>query len=124
MCLVTFRSVVPVRDMLFPQMPFLSYLFTIVPLFWTQSGYGLKPPPQLSTERTQSQRSEALKRHFSRTLTIYGPLVRIFPITIMFDFNCISMQTVVNLAEQHGKEGAITSAFRESMSELGSSDVQ
>ncbi|KAF8508378.1 SacI homology domain-containing protein [Gautieria morchelliformis] len=77
-----------------------------IPLFWTQSGYGLKPPPQLSTERTPSQSMDALKRHFGRTLTIYGPLA------------------VVNLTEQHGKEGALTAAFRESMGELGSSDIQ
>lgn len=47
-----------------------------VPLFWTQTGYGLKPPPILSPERTHDQNLSALKRHFDRTLPKYGPHVR------------------------------------------------
>ncbi|ESK89839.1 hypothetical protein Moror_824 [Moniliophthora roreri MCA 2997] len=77
-----------------------------IPLFWTQAGYGLKPPPVLSTERTHQQHLDAMKRHFQRTLPWYGP------------------HTVVNLAEHHGKEGAITQAYREFMKELNNSDAQ
>jgi hypothetical protein len=47
-----------------------------VPLFWTQSGYSLKPPPLLSPERTHEQNLDALKRHFERTVPKYGPHVR------------------------------------------------
>lgn len=50
----------------------LSYL---VPLYWTQHGYGLKPPPVLSTDRTHEQNMDALKRHFRRTVPVYGPHV-------------------------------------------------
>lgn len=46
-----------------------------VPLFWTQTGYGLKPPPLLATDRTHEQHLDALKRHFLRTVPAYGPLV-------------------------------------------------
>jgi len=48
-----------------------------IPLFWTQSGAGLKPPPQLSPEATHEQNLRALTRHFKRTLPTYGPHVGI-----------------------------------------------
>ncbi|KAJ8078947.1 hypothetical protein PM082_013231 [Marasmius tenuissimus] len=76
-----------------------------IPLFWTQAGYGLKPPPVLSTERTHHQHLDAIKRHFQRTIPRYGP------------------HTVVNLAEHHGREGAITQAYREYMNELNDKDA-
>ncbi|EEB96785.1 hypothetical protein MPER_04019 [Moniliophthora perniciosa FA553] len=47
-----------------------------------------------------------MRRHFQRTLPQYGP------------------HTVVNLAEHHGKEGAITQAYREFMKEFNNSDAQ
>lgn len=46
-----------------------------VPLFWTQTGYGLKPPPTLSSERTHSQNTDAMRRHFAKTIPRYGPHV-------------------------------------------------
>ncbi|KAI0301975.1 SacI homology domain-containing protein [Russula brevipes] len=76
-----------------------------IPMFWTQSGAGLKPPPQLSPDATHEQNLRALTRHFKRTLPTYGP------------------HTIVNLAEQHGREGAITKAYRECVEEAGLSDV-
>jgi hypothetical protein len=48
----------------------------IVPLFWTQSGYSLKPAPQLSSSQTHEQHLAALKRHFGRTTAAYGSNVR------------------------------------------------
>ncbi|KAH8117164.1 SacI homology domain-containing protein [Phellopilus nigrolimitatus] len=77
-----------------------------IPLFWTQSGYNLKPPPILSPERTHQQNSDALRRHFTKTIPRYGP------------------HTVINLAEQHGKEAIITNAYREYVNELCSKDVR
>ncbi|KAF8912099.1 SacI homology domain-containing protein [Gymnopilus junonius] len=77
-----------------------------IPLYWTQNGYGLKPPPVLSEDRTHAQNLEALKKHFSSTIPLYGP------------------HTIVNLAEQHGKEGVITDAYREYMHELNMKDAQ
>ncbi|PPQ63259.1 hypothetical protein CVT24_006784 [Panaeolus cyanescens] len=77
-----------------------------IPLFWTQNGYGLKPPPVLSSDRTHAQNLDALKRHFTRTVPVYGHL------------------SCVNLAEQHGKEGAITQAYREFMQEANMKDAQ
>ncbi|KAF8809044.1 hypothetical protein BYT27DRAFT_7163377 [Phlegmacium glaucopus] len=77
-----------------------------IPLFWTQTGYGLKPPPMLSADRTHAQNLDALKRHFQNTIPSFGP------------------HTVVNLAEQHGKEGAITQSYREFVHELDMKDVQ
>ncbi|KAJ7109515.1 SacI homology domain-containing protein [Mycena epipterygia] len=76
-----------------------------IPLFWTQTGYGLKPPPLLATDRTHEQNLEALKRHFKRTVPKYGP------------------HAIVNLAEQHGKEAAITQGYREYMTELADKDA-
>lgn len=77
-----------------------------IPLFWTQSGYGLKPPPLLASDRTHAQNLDVLKRHFERTVPLYGP------------------HTVLNLAEQHGKEGAITQGYREYMQEMDSKDAR
>jgi hypothetical protein len=51
-------------------------LCLLVPLFWTQTGYGLKPPPLLATDRTHAQNLDALKRHFMKTIPVYGPHVR------------------------------------------------
>ncbi|KAF6763774.1 SacI homology domain-containing protein [Ephemerocybe angulata] len=75
-----------------------------IPLFWTQSGYSLKPPPVLAADRTHSQNLDALGRHFKRTVPLYGP------------------HTIVNLAEQGGREGAITQAYREYAIEFDNSD--
>lgn len=77
-----------------------------IPLFWMQSAAGLKPPPQLSPEATHEQNLRALIRHFKRTLPTYGP------------------HTIVNLAEQHGKEGVLTNAYREYVEEAKLSDVK
>lgn len=55
--------------------PLIIFSF-LVPLFWTQTGYGLKPPPLLATDRTHEQHLDALKRHFERTVPKYGPHVR------------------------------------------------
>ncbi|KAK0463920.1 inositol 5'-phosphatase [Desarmillaria tabescens] len=77
-----------------------------IPLYWTQTGYGLKPPPVLAADRTHKQNLDAMKRHFGRTVPLYGP------------------HTVVNLAEQHGKEAAVTQGYRDCMAELALPDVQ
>lgn len=77
-----------------------------IPLYWTQTGYGLKPPPVLAADRTHEQNLDAMKRHFGRTVPLYGP------------------HTIVNLAEQHGKEAAVTQGYRDCMAELLLPDVQ
>ncbi|KAG7448009.1 uncharacterized protein BT62DRAFT_890388 [Guyanagaster necrorhizus] len=77
-----------------------------IPLYWTQTGYGLKPPPVLATDRTHEQNLDTMKRHFGRTVPLYGP------------------HTAVNLAEQHGKEAAVTQGYRDFMAELALPDVQ
>lgn len=55
-----------------------------VPLFWTQTGYGLKPPPLIATDRTHEQHLDALKRHFQRTVPKYGPHVRFVPTFVVY----------------------------------------
>ncbi|KIY43445.1 hypothetical protein FISHEDRAFT_53223 [Fistulina hepatica ATCC 64428] len=77
-----------------------------IPLFWTQTGAGLKPPPVLSTDRTHAQSLAAMKRHFQRTVPQYGPHV------------------IVNLAEQTGKEGPLAHCYRVGVQELNLPDVQ
>ncbi|KAG1903754.1 phosphoinositide polyphosphatase [Suillus fuscotomentosus] len=77
-----------------------------IPLFWTQSGYSMKPPPVLAPERNPAQNLDAIKRHFRRAVPVYGP------------------HTIVNLAEQHGKEGMITNAYREYATKLDAKDVR
>ncbi|KAF9014086.1 SacI homology domain-containing protein [Cyathus striatus] len=77
-----------------------------IPLYWTQGGYGLKPPPVLASDRTHQQNLDAMKKHLNRTIPQYGP------------------HTIVNLAEQHGKEGAITKGYRDYMHEFKSADAR
>ncbi|KAI0647334.1 SacI homology domain-containing protein [Trametes meyenii] len=77
-----------------------------IPLFWNQQGMALKPAPQLNPERTHDQNLHAIQQHISKTVAIYGPL------------------TIVNLAEQHGKEGQVTNAYGDYVKELGSKDVK
>lgn len=62
------------RKLLIDGTDWLSHL--IVPLFWNQSGYSLKPPPLISPDRTHAQNLDALRRHFQKTVSQYGPLVR------------------------------------------------
>lgn len=49
-----------------------------VPLFWTQSGYSLKPAPALSPGRNHEQNLSAIRRHFSKTIPRYGAHVGLF----------------------------------------------
>lgn len=76
-----------------------------IPVYWSQPSYGLKPPPQLSKDRTPEQNLDAMKRHFGRLINMYGPL------------------TIVNLAEQRGKEAPVANAYRDRVSELDWKDV-
>ena len=43
------------------------------------------------------------------------------PLTSVFK---LSRQTIVNLAEQHGKESVVTHAYRDHVNELALKDVQ
>ena len=47
----------------------------IVPLYWTQTSYGLKPAPTLDPERTPEQNLNVLKAHFEKSARRYGPIV-------------------------------------------------
>ncbi|KAF9227842.1 hypothetical protein BS17DRAFT_800025 [Gyrodon lividus] len=82
-----------------------------VPLFWSQSGYNIKPPPVLSPERTSYQNMDAMRRHFQRTTPVYGP-------------HASSPDTIVNLAEQTGKESALTSAYKSYVNRMEDKDVR
>ncbi len=95
-----------------------------VPLFWTQTGAGLKPAPQLLPETTHQQNLKALSRHFKRTLATYGPHVSILGQRTRSTKIISGLQTIVNLAEKHGKEGVITNAYREYVEEAQLSDVK
>ncbi|KAI0082839.1 hypothetical protein K474DRAFT_1584893 [Panus rudis PR-1116 ss-1] len=77
-----------------------------IPLFWSQPGYSLKPAPVLSPDRTHAQNLDAMRRHFVKTVGRYGH------------------HTIVNLAEQHGKESVVTNAYRDYAHELNMPDVQ
>ncbi|RPD66400.1 hypothetical protein L226DRAFT_530498 [Lentinus tigrinus ALCF2SS1-7] len=77
-----------------------------IPLFWNQQGLALKPAPQLNPDRTHDQNLHAIQQHLSKTASIYGPL------------------TIVNLAEQSGKEGQVTNKYGEYVKELGSPDIK
>ncbi|KAF8447889.1 SacI homology domain-containing protein [Boletus edulis BED1] len=77
-----------------------------IPLYWTQSGYSIKPPPVLSPERTPEQSLDAMKRHFQHTVAIYGP------------------HTIVNLTEQTGKEGVLTNAYKSHVQRIGNKDIR
>ncbi|KZT26550.1 hypothetical protein NEOLEDRAFT_1132067 [Neolentinus lepideus HHB14362 ss-1] len=77
-----------------------------IPLFWTQPGYSLKPAPILSPERTHSQNLDAIRRHFQKIVSKYGP------------------STIINLAEQHGKESVVTLAYRDYATEMNMPEVQ
>ena len=80
-----------------------SHLFSFVqfrgsiPLFWSQSPFSMKPPPVL--ERSDADNIKACNKHFEQQVSKYGKV------------------TCINLAEQHGKEGQITEAFRKRVEE-------
>ncbi|KAI0723971.1 SacI homology domain-containing protein [Cerioporus squamosus] len=77
-----------------------------IPLFWNQQAMALKPAPQLNPDRTHDQNLHAIQQHLSKTASIYGPL------------------TIVNLAEQHGKEGQVTNKYAEYVKELDLPDIK
>ncbi|KAH9930723.1 SacI homology domain-containing protein [Fomitopsis serialis] len=77
-----------------------------IPLYWKQEGYSLKPAPQLAPDRTHDQNLDAIRRHFQKTLAVYGP------------------HNIINLAEQHGKEAQVTDAYRDYVKELDDKRIQ
>ncbi|CAO1622646.1 unnamed protein product [Jaminaea pallidilutea] len=87
-----------------------SHIFSFVqfrgsiPLYWSQSPFALKPPPQL--ERSQEENDKACSNHFTTQVERYGKV------------------TCINLAEQAGKEGEITEAYRRAVSTMSNDAVQ
>lgn len=73
-----------------------------IPLYWSQSPFSLKPPPVL--ERTEPENTEACCKHFSVQVERYGSI------------------TCVNLAEQGGKEGQISKAYKTAVENLKSEE--
>lgn len=74
-----------------------------IPLYWRQDPFSMKPPPLL--ERSPEENHKAFAKHFEQQLTKYNKVI------------CI------NLAEQHGKEGAITTAYKEGVEHLANPSV-
>ncbi|SPO44498.1 related to SAC1 - Phosphatidylinositol phosphate phosphatase [Moesziomyces antarcticus] len=74
-----------------------------IPLYWSQSPFSLKPPPVL--ERTEAENIDASRKHFGVQVDRYGSI------------------TCINLAEQGGKEGAISKAYRAAAEKLRDEDV-
>lgn len=72
-----------------------------IPLFWSQPGINLKPPPVLDRPREESM--GPLTEHFAHITKIYGPI------------------TAVDVAELVGKEAVVTAPYREAVEALNSS---
>ncbi|CAI2170688.1 3458_t:CDS:10 [Funneliformis geosporum] len=66
-----------------------------IPLFWSQSPYGLKPKPVL--ERSANDNTLAFRRHFDKLIGMYGSI------------NCI------NLTELTNREAIVGGAFRDAI---------
>ena len=75
-----------------------------IPQYWKQDPFSMKPPPVL--ERNVAENRSACAKHFEAQVQKYAKVI------------CI------NLAEQHGKEGAITKAYKDAIEALGSEKVQ
>ncbi|CAG8478538.1 5695_t:CDS:10 [Ambispora leptoticha] len=75
-----------------------------IPLFWSQTGTGLRPKPVL--ERTEAENKEAFQKHFEYLSENYGSIVSI------------------NLAELSGPELVVGSAYREAIVNLAFDNVQ
>lgn len=73
-----------------------------IPLFWSQSPFSLKPPPVL--ERSTPDNAAACAKHFDAQVQRFGKV------------------TCINLAEQSGKEGQLTEAYKQRVSELERED--
>ncbi|PWY98608.1 hypothetical protein BCV70DRAFT_179306, partial [Testicularia cyperi] len=73
-----------------------------IPLFWSQSPFSLKPPPVL--ERGSDENLSACRRHFTAQLERFTNVI------------CI------NLAEQAGKEGQISHAYKSAVNTLAESE--
>ncbi|KIM65349.1 hypothetical protein SCLCIDRAFT_112940 [Scleroderma citrinum Foug A] len=93
-----------------------------VPLYWTQTGYSLRPTPVLEPERTPEQNLDAMKRHFQTMVSAYGPHV-----SEWVHYRCLPLehilQTIVNLAEQRGKESTLCNAYKAYVDQLGDKDI-
>ncbi|PWN54447.1 hypothetical protein IE53DRAFT_308310 [Violaceomyces palustris] len=74
-----------------------------IPLYWSQSPFSLKPPPVL--ERSKEENLKACAKHFDQQIQRYGKV------------------TCVNLAEQSGKEGHISEAYRLRVADLKRGDA-
>ena len=74
-----------------------------MPLFWSQSPYGLKPKPVL--ERKPKDNELAIAAHFRQLIEQYGHIV------------CIS------LTESTGREQIIGSAYQEAVANLNNDNI-
>ncbi|KAK7467319.1 hypothetical protein VKT23_004376 [Stygiomarasmius scandens] len=92
-----------------------------IPLYWTQTSYGLKPPPILSTSRTHAQNLDAMKRHLERLKTKYVSAPGQEPHSPKDkDKDGGSEITIINLAEQSktSKEAEVAGGFGKGVNEL------
>lgn len=75
-----------------------------IPLKWSQSPFTMRPAPVLDQPLEQSYSPASI--HFDRLVHRYGPV------------------TVVNLAEQSGKEGPLTESYARMVEMLERNDVK
>jgi phosphatidylinositol 4-phosphatase len=76
----------------------------VVPLFWSQSPYSLKPKPVL--DRSDDENEVAITTHFRRLIETYGRII------------CI------NLAESTGREEIIGSAYKKAVSQINNDNIE
>jgi hypothetical protein len=74
-----------------------------IPLYWKQDPFSMKPPPLL--EGSPEENTKACAKHFDAQLVHHKRVI------------CI------NLAEQHGKEGAITKAYEDVVKTINNDNV-
>ncbi|THU85663.1 hypothetical protein K435DRAFT_869083 [Dendrothele bispora CBS 962.96] len=91
-----------------------------IPLYWTQTSYGLKPPPILSTNRTHAQNLDAMKKHLERLKTRYVSPSSSQELQSPKDKDAGGEITIINLAEQGktSKEHEVAGGFGKGVSEL------
>ncbi|RUP50633.1 hypothetical protein BC936DRAFT_138303 [Jimgerdemannia flammicorona] len=75
-----------------------------IPLFWSQTPYGLHPVPVL--ERSEAENEIAFEHHFADQVAKYGP------------------QVAINLTELHGREAIVGGEYRSRVEHLAETNIK
>lgn len=100
------------------------FCYTLSPIILDPERLRLEAASSFISRQNKSTESGCYRTTFPENCTTIWTACTRISTRIMHNISKLVHQAVINLAEQHGKEGAITQAYRDYMHLLKSKDVQ